>query len=65
MSNGNLTMARLIASTIISLAAIGSSVFLVATGHSVPQVFWVVEVAGVAGVVGADVLASVLGGLKK
>ena len=64
MSNGRLTLARLIASTVITLACLGCSVYLAIAGHEIPQTFAIIEVAGVAGVVGVDVVASVLSRVK-
>jgi hypothetical protein len=65
MTNGNITLVRILASTLITLATLGCSVWLLLYNHPIPQVFWVVEIAGVSGVVGVDVVASIIGRVAK
>jgi len=65
MSNGRVTLVRLLAATIITLACLASSVYLIVSGHSIPVEFAIIEVAGMTGVVGIDVIASVIGRVKQ
>ena len=60
MMNGNITKFRIIASGLIGVLTIGGGIFLLYSGVEVPNLFWYLAVAAVGGVVGADVLASVI-----
>ena len=60
MYNGNITKFRIIASGLIGILTIIGGIFLLYSGIVVPNLFWYLAVAAVGGVVGADVLASVI-----
>lgn len=65
MYNGNITKFRIIASGLIGVLTIGGGIFLLYSGVEVPNLFWYLAVAAVGGVVGADVMASIISKVKK
>lgn len=65
MYNGNITKFRIIASGLIGVLTIGGGIFLLYSGVEVPNLFWYLAVAAVGGVVGADVMASLITKIKK
>jgi len=65
MYNGNITKFRIIASGLIGILTIGGGIFLLYSGVEVPNLFWYLAVAAVGGVVGADVMASLISKAKK
>ena len=65
MDNGNITKFRIIASAIIGLVAISGGIFLLYSGVEVPSTFWYLAAAALVGVVGVDILATVVNKYKK
>ena len=65
MYNGNITKFRIIASGLIGILTIIGGIFLLYSGIVVPNLFWYLAVASVGGVVGADVMASLISKAKK
>lgn len=60
MQNGRLTLVRIVAASIVTLSCLAASVYLATLGHPIPVEFSIIEIAGMAGVVGVDVVASIL-----
>jgi len=60
MMNGNITKFRIVASGIIGFLTVGGGIFLLYRQVEIPIQFWYLGVASLVGVVGADVLASVV-----
>ena len=65
MDNGNITKFRIIASGVIGLVAISGGIFLLYSGVEVPSTFWYLAAAALVGVVGVDILATVVNKYKK
>ena len=60
VQNNNITKFRIVASGLIGLVAIVGGTFLIYTGHEVPQLFWYIAIGALSGVVGLDLLTSVI-----
>lgn len=60
VQNGNITKFRIIASGLIGLLTIGGGTFLLYSGVVVPQLYWYIAIGALSGVVGVDLLASVI-----
>ena len=65
MQNGNITKFRIVASGLIGLVTIGGGIWLLHSGVEVPEKFWYVAAAALVGVVGVDVLASIVNAVRK
>jgi hypothetical protein len=65
VQNGNITKFRIVASAIIGFLTIGGGIFLLYCKVEVPAQFWYIAGAALVGVVGADVLASIVNKVKK
>ena len=65
MQNGNITIFRIVASGVIGLVAIGGGIFLLYSIVEVPGTFWYLAAAALVGVVGVDVLATIVNKYKK
>ena len=65
MQNGNVTRFRIVASGLIGLIAVGGGIFLLYNGIPVPDLFWYLAAGALAGVVGVDVLASIVNAIRK
>ena len=65
MQNGNITIFRIVASAVIGLVAIAGGIFLLYSGVEVPSTFWYLAAAALVGVVGVDVLATIVNKYKK
>lgn len=65
MQNGNITKFRIVASGIIGFLTVGGGIFLLYSQVEVPPQFWYLGAAALVGVVGADVLASIVNKVKK
>lgn len=65
MKNGNITKFRIVASGIIGLVTVAGGIFLLYKGVDVPAQFWYLATAALVGVVGVDVLASIVNAVKK
>ena len=60
VTNGNITKFRIIASGIIGVLTVGGGIFLLYSGVEVPDKFWLLGAAALVGVVGMDVLATIV-----
>jgi len=61
MSNGNrIIVLRILASTVISLAALICAAWLMEKGIELPSAFWMIAVLAVGGVAGADIVTAIL-----
>lgn len=65
MQNGNITKFRIVASGIIGLLTVGGGIFLLYCKVEVPVQFWYIAAAALVGVVGVDVLASIVNAIRK
>lgn len=65
MHNGNITKFRIIASALIGLLTIGGGIWLLYCDVEVPLQFWYLAAAALVGVVGVDVLASIVNAVRK
>ena len=65
MQNGNITIFRIVASSVIGLVAISGGIFLLYSDVEVPGTYWYLAAAALVGVVGVDVLASIVNKYKK
>ena len=65
MDNGNITKFRIIASAVLGFITIGGGIFLLYSGVEVPGTFWYLAAAALVGVVGVDILATVVNRIKK
>ena len=65
MQNGNITKFRIIASGLIGLLSIGGGIFLLYSGVEVPEKYWYLGAAALVGVVGVDVLGTIVNKYKK
>ena len=60
LQNGNITVARIIASCLVTLACVGVCGWIVASGQTIPlEIVWI-AITGVGGVVGVDVVAALV-----
>ena len=64
VQNGNITKFRIIASGVIGLITIIAGSALLYFGVEVPQLFWYIALGALGGVVGMDLIASVIKGIK-
>ena len=64
MANGNITKFRIIASGIIGLVSIIAGSVLLYYNHEVPNLYWYIALGALGGVVGMDLIASVIKGIK-
>ena len=60
VQNGNITKFRIVASGVIGLVSIVGGVFLIYTEHEVPSMFWYIAIGALSGVVGLDLLTSMI-----
>lgn len=65
MYNGNITKFRIVASGIIGILTIAGGTWLLYCKVEVPVQFWYLGAAALCGVVGVDVLASIVNKIKK
>lgn len=60
LQNGDITIARIIASCVVTLACIGVCGWIVTVGRQIPiEIVWI-AVTGVGGVVGVDIVAGLV-----
>lgn len=64
VQNGGITKFRIISSGIIGLVAIIAGSLLLYFGVEVPQLFWYIAIGALGGVVGVDLLTSVVKSVK-
>ena len=64
MQNGNITKFSIIASGVLGLLIVGFWWFLLYKGVDVPDKFWLMGAAALVGVVGMDVLATLVSKYK-
>jgi len=64
LQNGNLTVIRVLASTLIGLVSVGGAIYLLAHAVEIPNQFWMVAVISIFGVVGVDVAAAILSAIR-
>jgi hypothetical protein len=64
LQNGNLTVFRIVSSAILGLVGIGGGIYLLHTGVTIPREYWLIVGASITGVVGVDVLASIIKTIK-
>jgi hypothetical protein len=60
LDNGNLSKFRIVASGVIGLVAVGGGIYLLHANIAVPREYWIVTIAAISGVVGLDLLASLV-----
>jgi len=65
MQNGNITKFRIVSSAIIGLLTVGGGIWLLYCGVEIPVQFWYIGAAALVGVVGVDVLASIVNSIRK
>jgi len=64
VQNGNITKFRIIASGIIGLVSIIAGSILLYYNIEVPNLYWYISLGALGGVVGMDLIASVIKGIK-
>jgi len=64
VSNGNITKFRIIASGIIGLVSTIAGSVLLYYNIEVPNLYWYIALGALGGVVGMDLIASVIKGIK-
>lgn len=65
IQNGNITVARIVASCLITLACVGVAGWLTIEGRSIPVELMALAGVGIGGVLGMDVAASVFARRQK
>jgi len=64
LQNGNLTIFRVLASFVIGITTVAGAIWLLHEGVDIPFEYWTVAMVAIGGVVGIDVIAAVLSGIK-